>query len=148
MGTNGATFYITGVQLEVGSSATGFEYRQYGTEFDLCRRYFESFVYANSSVITVGTGYSTSAADGTIYYYPKRATPTITLPAAGTGSGQISYLKTDSTYPSTIGTIATGSIGVVNTRLNGTGFTSAWSAGNALWLYAATNATIQISAEL
>lgn len=40
VGTNGATFYITGVQLEVGSSATGFEYRQYGQELALCQRYF------------------------------------------------------------------------------------------------------------
>ena len=40
VGTSGATFYITGVQLEVGSSATGFEYRQYGQELALCQRYF------------------------------------------------------------------------------------------------------------
>jgi hypothetical protein len=40
VGTNGATFYITGVQLEVGSSATGFEYRQYTTELSLCYRYY------------------------------------------------------------------------------------------------------------
>jgi len=40
VGTNGATFYITGVQLEVGSIATGFEYRQYTTELNLCQRYF------------------------------------------------------------------------------------------------------------
>ena len=40
VGTSGATFYITGVQLEVGTSATGFEYRQYGTELALCQRYF------------------------------------------------------------------------------------------------------------
>ena len=40
VGTNGATFYITGVQLEVGSSATGFEYRQYGQELALCQRYY------------------------------------------------------------------------------------------------------------
>jgi len=39
VGTNGATFYITGVQLEVGSSATGFEYRQYQQELALCQRY-------------------------------------------------------------------------------------------------------------
>jgi hypothetical protein len=43
VGTNGATFYITGVQLEVGSSATGFEYRQYGTELSNCYRYFQMF---------------------------------------------------------------------------------------------------------
>ena len=39
VGTNGATFYITGVQLEVGSQATSFDYRQYGTELALCQRY-------------------------------------------------------------------------------------------------------------
>ena len=44
VGTNGATFYITGVQLEVGSSATGFEYRQYGTELSLCQRYYWKWV--------------------------------------------------------------------------------------------------------
>jgi hypothetical protein len=41
VGTNGATFYITGVQLEVGSQATSFDYRQYGTELALCQRYFQ-----------------------------------------------------------------------------------------------------------
>jgi hypothetical protein len=40
VGTNGATFYITGVQLEVGSTATSFDYRQYTTELQLCQRYF------------------------------------------------------------------------------------------------------------
>jgi hypothetical protein len=39
LGTNGATFYITGVQLEKGSTATSFDYRPYGTELALCQRY-------------------------------------------------------------------------------------------------------------
>ena len=43
VGTNGATFYITGVQLEVGTSATGFEYRQYQQELALCQRYYQKF---------------------------------------------------------------------------------------------------------
>ena len=38
--TAGATFYITGVQLEKGSVATSFDYRPYGTELALCQRYF------------------------------------------------------------------------------------------------------------
>jgi hypothetical protein len=38
--TSGATFYITGVQLEKGSTATSFDYRPYGTELQLCQRYF------------------------------------------------------------------------------------------------------------
>jgi hypothetical protein len=40
VGTNGATFYITGVQLEKGSTATSFDYRPYTTELQLCQRYY------------------------------------------------------------------------------------------------------------
>lgn len=41
VGTNGATFYVTGVQLEVGSNATPFERRLYGQELALCERYYQ-----------------------------------------------------------------------------------------------------------
>lgn len=40
VGTNGATFYITGVQLEIGSTATPFERRMITTELQLCQRYY------------------------------------------------------------------------------------------------------------
>jgi hypothetical protein len=45
VGTSGATFYVTGVQLEKGSTATSFDYRPYGTELALCQRYCQ---YAGS----------------------------------------------------------------------------------------------------
>jgi hypothetical protein len=54
VGTNGATFYITGVQLEVGTQATSFEYRQYGTELALCQRYFASSSYVIPPAATSG----------------------------------------------------------------------------------------------
>jgi len=40
VGTSGATFQISGVQLEKGSTATSFDYRPYGTELQLCQRYY------------------------------------------------------------------------------------------------------------
>ena len=47
--TNSATFYITGVQLEVGSVATPFERRPYGTELSLCQRYFQKSFPVNTA---------------------------------------------------------------------------------------------------
>ena len=40
IGTLNATWQVTGVQLEKGSTATSFDYRPYGTELALCQRYF------------------------------------------------------------------------------------------------------------
>jgi hypothetical protein len=48
--TNAATFYITGVQLEKGSTATSFDYRPYGTELALCQRYHVGGANTSSSV--------------------------------------------------------------------------------------------------
>ena len=80
VGTNGATFYITGVQLEVGSTATSFDYRPYGTELNLCQRYYEqtSGSFANPML----TGYivnGTTYYAGAVFVVEKRAAPTLTL---------------------------------------------------------------------
>jgi hypothetical protein len=53
--TNSATFYITGVQLEAGSTASPFENRSYGVELQLCQRYFyKLFPGATSSGVASG----------------------------------------------------------------------------------------------
>lgn len=52
--TNGATFYITGVQFEVGSQATSFDFRDYGRELFMCYRYYQKL--GNTSYGAVGTG--------------------------------------------------------------------------------------------
>ena len=49
VGVNGATLYITGVQFEVGSTATPFEIRPFGTELTLCERYYEKSYALNTA---------------------------------------------------------------------------------------------------
>ena len=62
VGTNGATFDITGVQLEVGSVATEFEHRSFGQELLLCQRYYYAAFPLNSqgAAIAVVGEYATT----------------------------------------------------------------------------------------
>ena len=73
------TFQIGNAQLEVGSNATSFEYRPYGTELTLCQRYFETIGnYAGNEVVIGGYGVSgTNTYANISYKVTKRATPTI-----------------------------------------------------------------------
>jgi len=79
VGTNGATFYITGVQLEKGSTATSFDYRPYGTELVLCQRYFWSPNFAVGASTYVGI-VNTSSSGLVSIPHPvvMRAAPTVT----------------------------------------------------------------------
>ena len=76
VGTNGATFYITGVQLEAGSVATAFERRDYGRELALCQRYFEIVQFGGSSKI-FGTDSSQWVSEDMRFLVEKRALPTV-----------------------------------------------------------------------
>jgi hypothetical protein len=74
VGTNGATFYITGVQLEAGTVATPFERRSYGQELALCERYLEVCVSGAETQNSAGTGYG----GATNFRAIKRVSPTVT----------------------------------------------------------------------
>jgi len=77
VGTNGATFYITGVQLEKGSTATSFDYRPIGTELALCQRYFQKVTGM------MGAGQATTTVSSVINFSVEmRASPTVSLSAA------------------------------------------------------------------
>jgi len=89
VGTNGATFYITGVQLEPGTVATPFERRSYGAELALCQRYYSKSFPAASGFPSapyydgnMGWGQSIEAAKISMsvrFPVEMRATPTVTI---------------------------------------------------------------------
>jgi hypothetical protein len=87
MTTNGATFYITGVQLEVGTQATSFEYRQYQQELALCQRYYEICKAA------VRARRDSSNILGTLlpFKVTKRAAPTMTQISIGLVVGNVTF---------------------------------------------------------
>jgi hypothetical protein len=93
VGTNGATFYITGVQLEKGSTATSFDYRPYGTELALAQRYFETSYNAGTAIgDTTVVGATYVRASGTQpniqlhFKVSKRTTPDMVYYAPGSGT--------------------------------------------------------------
>ena len=87
VGTNGATFYITGVQLEVGSTATSFDYRPYGTELALCQRYCFVMSNTDSAANRYALGFANSSTKGyvnTPHPVPMRTKPSLTTTGAST----------------------------------------------------------------
>lgn len=104
----GNVFALTGVQLEVGNTATPFEHRPYGTELALCQRYYEK-TYSQSvtpgsiegsTAVFDGVGASGNAwRTGYTYKITKRAAPTITTYSPTTGaSGKADIIGVAQTY--------------------------------------------------
>jgi hypothetical protein len=108
VGTNGATWYITGVQLEQNTSATPFERRLYNQELANCQRYFEINKYqVGSQDFVVCTSPQNNNGIG-IYPFKvsKRATPSTAYSALSDftcfGSGYASLTPTALNFVSTI----------------------------------------------
>jgi hypothetical protein len=89
VGTNGATWYVTGVQLERGTQATSFEYRQYGTELALCQRYYTTSIayFAGPTVGGYGNAYSLA------FPVTMRAAPSLTS-TGGAAAGNMTTVTT------------------------------------------------------
>jgi hypothetical protein len=133
VGTNGATFYITGVQLEKGSTATSFDYRPYTTELQLCQRYYQ-FVGGNTGDLNsiALRSYTTSGSYvGNQYMFPvqMRASPTMTI--SGT------FVVTNCGQPVSLG--ADGKTWSFQTQASATG---------AMVLYSNNSGLMTFSAEL
>ena len=80
MATNGATWYLTGVQLEKGSVATGFDYRPYGKELMLCQRYYQQLA-SGGDFTSFSSGQCNNSTEAFFYnqlFVPMRSSPSIT----------------------------------------------------------------------
>ena len=140
VGTNGATFYITGVQLEVGSTATSFDTRSYGTELALAQRYYQQST-AGSGAFT-----STTAQISFPFKTTMRATPT----ASATNIGAFGFWSFSSGNPgaSSISTIyGDAAKEGANLTINHSGGTTGGQA-TVMYLVAANVGTINFTAEL
>jgi len=97
LGTNGATFYITGVQLEVGSVATEFERRPYGTELALCQRYYQTI----SAAMGVGNYYSSAQIQAVIpHLCTMRSAPSIGY------TGALNFTDSQSNFTQSSGNVS------------------------------------------
>jgi hypothetical protein len=143
IGTLNATWYITGVQFEVGTQATTFTTAggSYGAEYALCQRYFESSNATGPFPYMPMAGYSGSQIYGNYpYKVTKRATPSIQF--GGSGAWDIYYNSNIRTFTS----ITTDGIAINNVALvlNGSG----WAGGGAVFCANNTVNAVQINAEL
>jgi len=143
MNVSGATFYITGVQLEEGSVATPFEHRQYGQELQLCQRYFQTWggTIGNEYAPWFGLGYNSTTAEGCFeFIVPMRTAPSLTQ----VGNWVFNDVASDN---------AAGTLGIGTTGLQTTQMRSATATGITQYrpyTLRASNTTsrIQLSAEL
>jgi len=82
--TAGATWYVTGVQLEIGTSATPFERRLYNQELANCQRYYEQIVIGN---MQIPNGSGSAMINPISFHVQKRASPTMATITAATTNG-------------------------------------------------------------
>jgi hypothetical protein len=140
VGTNGATFYITGVQLEKGSTATPFEFRSIGQELALCQRYYEVAYILGGMPVTITHAFTSGAAYGVYpFKVEKRATPT--------GSSSGSFIALTANGGAAGGSLLFAAMSVSVARIDITG-ASGLVAGSASSVWGDTNPRIAFSSEL
>jgi hypothetical protein len=93
--TSGATWYVTGVQLEVGSVATPFERRPYGTELSLCQRYYYTLAKGNGINFVACNYWGISELDAYISFkVPMRTAPAV-YQVTGTNYFNVDKIESD-----------------------------------------------------
>jgi hypothetical protein len=118
VGTSGATFYITGVQLEVGSTATSFDYRPYGTELALCQRYYETWLNDSNTTSLFILQFSANVFRGNwLFKTQKRASATVSLGSGSSWGGATPTIYggiSGARFDTTTGAFATGTADTIS----------------------------------
>lgn len=97
--TSGATWYVTGIQLEKGVAATSFDFRSYGQELALCQRYYQQIVSGAGAVMGPASYFSSTRADGVMpLAVSMRTTPSFSIT---TGSNYYRAYIAGNSYNST-----------------------------------------------
>ena len=150
VGTNGATFYITGVQLEAGSVATPFERRSYGQELALCQRYAYALPTPGGLQYFLAPGAFGSATTGFIgFNFPQLMRATPSLSPSPTASNYQVYAPNGGAYQ-TLTSISLNAVTTSNFALITFGIASGGTAGQVCYLNSTSGNTapIILSAEL
>ena len=139
------TFFITGVQLEVGDTATDFEHRTFDDELRRCKRYFESKSF--TTFVEIGYSNGTTSAHCILPYLEKRVAPTVTLPTAGQSTNELSFRTPTGANPSTTGSNTAYDLTTTQGRIQGASY-AGLTAGGVSSLYLNGTASITFDAEL
>jgi hypothetical protein len=140
VGTLNATWYITGVQLEVGSVTTPFERRPYGVELALCQRYYERWQWDGDNTGIAMGGYADTNTWRGIYSYKvtKRANPSFSTSGSFIIQGGATNYSSSGLFTIDAKTNST----LMQATATGIG------TGYAAWLLANTNFYMAFSSEL
>ena len=139
-------WYLTGCQLEIGTTATEFEHRGFGDELSLCQRYFFQVQGDSGDRVAIG-GYATHGSEArldAVFPVTMRTNPTI----SGTGSAQFDA-QTDSAdfncSSLTIDSTPTGLVSGIGLQILTSGMTGGQSGGIR---FRENSSTITFDAEL
>jgi len=142
--TVGNEWYITGVKLEVGSTATNFKHESYAENLAKCQRYYQRFTESTTSNgFCNGTSYS-NLAHYFVFHHPVRMRTRASIGYSALSDLKL-YTQGASAYPTTVA-FQGGTDGTTEFYCN----TSAiGSGGNGIWIRLYTsNAAFDFSAEL
>ena len=142
--TLNATWQITGLQLEVGSTATDFEHRSYAEELRACKRYYEEYNNDNSYYFAQGAyTSSTTSLYQMSWEVEKRATPSVTISA-----GSTFILTRPGTSNASGGTMASGNRSRKNMYIQSSSNPSSSTTGRGTSIATYTNSYVKIDSEL